>query len=149
MVLDPRDMNDPTAMAAHLPGTLEKLKRDGYAIFETVHRAKDGTCVPVEVSSHVVHLQGRLHVISLARDITERKKADLERDRLIAELQKALAEIKTLHDILPICSSCKRIRDDKGSWQQLESYISEHTGSEFSHGLCTECAKKMYPQYYK
>jgi ABC-type amino acid transport substrate-binding protein len=73
----------------------------------------------------------------------------VERNQAESALQKALVEIKTLHDILPICSSCKRIRNDKGSWQHLESYISEHTGSEFSHGLCTECAKIMYPQYYK
>jgi len=73
----------------------------------------------------------------------------VEREKLIADLQKALAEIKTLHGILPICASCKRIRDDKGAWQQLEAYISEHTDSQFSHGLCQECAKRLYPEYYR
>lgn len=83
------------------------------------------------------------------QDISDTKRAEEEREKLIAELQKALAEIKTLHGILPICSSCKKIRDDKGSWRQLEEYISEHTESKFSHGLCSDCAKKLYPKYYK
>ena len=72
-----------------------------------------------------------------------------ERERLIAELQKTLAAIKTLHGIIPICSSCKKIRDDEGSWKQLETYISEHTDAAFSHGICTECAKKLYPGYFE
>jgi len=72
-----------------------------------------------------------------------------ERETLIADLRKALAEIKTLHGILPICASCKKIRDDKGAWTQMEEYISKHTEAEFSHGLCQECAKKLYPAYYK
>ncbi len=61
----------------------------------------------------------------------------------IAELQKALAEIKTLHGILPICSVCKKIRDDKGSWEQMEVYIKTHSEADFSHGYCPECAKKV------
>jgi len=61
----------------------------------------------------------------------------------IAELQKALAELKTLHGILPICSVCKKIRDDKGSWEQMEVYIRTHSEADFSHGYCPECAKKV------
>jgi ABC-type phosphate/phosphonate transport system substrate-binding protein len=65
------------------------------------------------------------------------------------ELQKALAEIKTLHGILPICASCRKIRDEVGAWHQLETYISRHTDAQFSHGICKECAQKLYPQFYK
>jgi len=65
-----------------------------------------------------------------------------EREHLISVLRKALSEIKTLRGILPICSSCKKIRDDAGSWEQIESYIRDHSEAEFSHGLCPECAKK-------
>lgn len=65
------------------------------------------------------------------------------------ELRTALETIRTLHGILPICSSCKKIRDDKGAWQNLEAYISLHTDAEFSHGLCTECAQRMYPEVFK
>ena len=88
-------------------------------------------------------------MIGTIQDITERKQAEQERENLVANLQKALAEIKTLHGILPICSHCKKIRDDNGAWHQIETYISEHTDSQFSHGMCKECAKKYYPQYYK
>ncbi|WP_243319088.1 cache domain-containing protein [Geothrix paludis] len=61
------------------------------------------------------------------------------------ELQTALDTIKTLHGIIPICASCKKIRDDKGSWNQMETYISEHTEADFSHGICPECARRLYP----
>ncbi len=79
----------------------------------------------------------------------EKQQHRLEREKLIAELQEALATIKTLHGLLPICSSCKKIRDDKGSWTQIEAYISDHTDAEFSHGICSECAEKLYPDYFK
>lgn len=68
-----------------------------------------------------------------------------EKDDLIAKLQDALANIKKLSGLLPICSSCKKIRDDKGYWQQIESYIREHSEAQFSHGLCPDCLKKLYP----
>jgi hypothetical protein len=71
-----------------------------------------------------------------------------EQQKLIAELQGALAKIKTLKGMLPICASCKKVRDDKGYWSQIEAYISEHSEAEFSHGLCPECAQKLYPKYY-
>ncbi|KIX12967.1 ANTAR domain-containing response regulator [Dethiosulfatarculus sandiegensis] len=61
------------------------------------------------------------------------------------ELEQALVEIKTLRGILPICANCKKIRDDKGYWNQIEAYISEHSQAEFSHGLCPECIKELYP----
>jgi PAS domain S-box-containing protein len=83
------------------------------------------------------------------RDITESKNAEKEREHLISELQKALSDIKKLSGLLPICASCKKIRDDKGYWNQIESYISEHSEAEFSHGICPECAKKLYPDFYK
>ncbi len=74
-------------------------------------------------------------------------RAERERDRLIAELQEALANIKVLRGLLPICSHCKKIRDDKGYWKQVEVYLREHTDAQFSHGLCPECLRKLYPEY--
>jgi CheY-like chemotaxis protein len=65
------------------------------------------------------------------------------------ELRKALAKIKTLSGLLPICASCKKIRDDQGYWTQLESYISEHSEAVFTHGCCPECMKKLYPEMYE
>jgi hypothetical protein len=81
----------------------------------------------------------------LELEMDERKRAEEEKDKLILELQEALAKIKTLSGMLPICASCKKIRNDRGYWQQIESYMNEHSEIRFSHGLCPECAKKLYP----
>jgi DNA-binding response OmpR family regulator len=70
----------------------------------------------------------------------------LELERKNAELQKAMDEIKTLQGFIPICASCKRIRNDEGYWEQIETYISNHSEAQFSHGCCDECAKKLYPE---
>jgi len=76
------------------------------------------------------------------------KDANEKKSKLIIQLQESLAEIKTLSGLLPICASCKNIRDDKGYWNQIESYIREHSEAEFSHSICPECAKKLYPEIY-
>ncbi len=78
-------------------------------------------------------------------DITESKNLEAANQKAIADLQQALSEIKVLRGIIPICSSCKKIRDDKGLWNQVEKYLKEHTDSEFSHSICPECAAKMFP----
>lgn len=78
-----------------------------------------------------------------------RAKMEAEREQLIVELQEALAEVKTLSGLLPICASCKKIRDDKGYWQTVERYISEHSEAEFTHGICPDCVKKLYPDLYE
>ncbi|HEX6973191.1 MAG TPA: PAS domain S-box protein [Vicinamibacterales bacterium] len=78
-------------------------------------------------------------IYSVARDITEVKQAEEERERLLEELHAALAEVKTLQDFLPICSYCKRIRDDEDYWHSVEAYITAHTDTQFSHGICPTC----------
>ena len=75
----------------------------------------------------------------------ERKQIEEERERLILQLQDALAEVKQLSGLLPICASCKKIRDDKGYWNQIEEYICDHSDAIFSHSLCPDCLKKLYP----
>ena len=86
-------------------------------------------------------------IYSAARDITEQKRAQTERDQLLAALQKALAEVRTLQEILPICSYCKRIRDDAHYWQHVESYISQRTNTRFSHSICPSCyVSEVQPQ---
>jgi hypothetical protein len=82
-------------------------------------------------------------------DITDRKLAETERERLITELQSAIEQIKTLRGIVPICANCKKIRDDKGYWQQVEAYVSRHTEAQFSHSVCPNCMKKLYPEFCK
>ncbi len=93
--------------------------------------------------------QGRPAVIGTLLDISERKQAEQERDQLIIDHLDALSRIKTLSGLLPICSSCKKIRDDKGYWKQIESYISEHSDALFTHGMCPDCAKEFYPDLFK
>jgi PAS domain S-box-containing protein len=78
-------------------------------------------------------------IYSVARDITASKQAEEEREELLRELQAALAEVKTLKEILPICSYCRKLRDDKNQWYTVEDYISHHTTSLFSHGICPSC----------
>jgi len=80
-------------------------------------------------------------------DITERKKIEEERERLINKLKNALSEIKALQEILPICSHCKKIRDDQGNWEKVEKYIHDRSEAEFSHSICPECAKKVWGGY--
>ena len=116
--------------------------------------AVDSLFVPLIIAPIVIYFlrsESALKKINtqLENEIAERKRieeglldAKREREKLIADLQKALAEIKTLHGILPICMVCKKILDDKGSWKQMEVYIKEHSEAEFSHGYCPECAKK-------
>jgi DNA-binding response OmpR family regulator len=93
----------------------------------------------------------------IARPITNREllarvnamvrilRAERERDRLIVQLKETLARVKKLSGLLPICAGCKKIRDDKGYWNQIELYLKEHSDAIMSHGICPECAKKYYP----
>jgi PAS domain S-box-containing protein len=80
--------------------------------------------------------------IGIALDITEQKRLEEQREELIEELRNALADIKTLRGMLPICAWCKKIRDDRGYWNQIEAYISDHSDARFTHGICPECQKK-------
>ena len=78
----------------------------------------------------------------------ERQRHQEEREKLIAELQDALSKVKLLSGFIPICASCKKIRDDQGFWNQLEKYIQDHSEAEFSHSICPDCAKKLYPELF-
>ena len=89
-------------------------------------------------------------IYSVARDITDRKQAEEERERLLVQLQAALAEVRTLQGFLPMCSYCKSIRDDENYWQSVEAYISKHTNAQFSHGICPACFTNVVePQWKK
>lgn len=90
-----------------------------------------------------------LYYLPIIEDITGRKQSEREREQLVEQLRKTLSEVKRLSGLLPICASCKKIRDDKGYWKQVETYVSEHSDAVFSHSICPECAKKLYPEYFK
>jgi PAS domain S-box-containing protein len=85
-------------------------------------------------------------VVATSRDISERKRAEDEREHLLAELQEALARVKTLSGLLPICAWCKNIRDDQGYWERIETYISNHSDASFTHALCPSCERKVAPE---
>ena len=86
-------------------------------------------------------------VVANFRDITERKEAEGEREKLIRELQSALAQVTTLSGLLPICAWCKKIRDDEGYWQDVEGYLRKHSHVDFSHGICPDCVAKYREEY--
>jgi hypothetical protein len=93
----------------------------------------------------------RAIVIAMARfeDIMQLNRLNSELQARNQELRAALAQVKTLSGLLPICSNCKKIRDDEGYWQQVEIYISDHSEAEFSHGLCPDCMQALYPDSYE
>ena len=110
---------------------------------------RDGTIFYADINSASMEMEGKKYNIGFFRDITDRKHAEDDRDKVILELKESLDKIKQLSGLLPICSYCKKIRDDKGYWNQLEAYIQNHSEAEFSHGICQECAKKYFPDIYK
>ncbi|HJV49299.1 MAG TPA: PAS domain-containing protein [Geothrix sp.] len=116
--------------------------------YETLRKRKDGTLIHVALTaSPIVHGDGTIAGISvIARDITVRVQSAAERERLIEELRTALADVQILSGLVPICSWCKRIRDDSGYWTQVESYIQEHSPARFTHGICPQCAANFYPE---
>lgn len=116
--------------------------------FESQRLTKDGKIIDVWLTvTRLSDDSGKTTLIATTeRDITEKKAAMLKMEQTIDALQKALAEVKTLRGFLPICASCKKIRDDNGYWNQIEAYIRDHSEVEFSHGICPDCAKKLYPE---
>ena len=116
---------------------------------EFVALSKEGRSFHVEVSCSNVTNREDIIMGKMASfvDISQRKKGEKEKEELIGRLQEAFAKIKSLRGLLPICASCKKIRDDKGYWHQLELYVTENSEATFSHSLCPECAKNLYPDY--
>jgi PAS domain S-box-containing protein len=135
----------PADVPDELPVLLHWLQRgDPIKDFETVRQARDGRLVHVAVSiSPVKSASGRIiGAAMIARDIEERIRVERERDALLRQLQASLAEVQMLSGLLPICASCKKVRDDGGYWTQVEVYVRDRTNAEFTHGICPDCAKK-------
>ncbi len=86
-------------------------------------------------------------LVGIHIDITNRSQYEKDREKLISELQEAISKIKQLSGLLPICCNCKKIRNDNGSWTQIEAYIHEHSEAQFTHGLCEECLRELYPDF--
>jgi PAS domain S-box-containing protein len=106
---------------------------------------KDGSEFPLELSLDLWKAGDEMFYSGIIRDITERKQAEEERERLVAQLQEALGKVRTLQGLLPICAWCKKIRDDQGYWGSLETYITEHSQAQFTHAMCSDCLQKHCP----
>jgi PAS domain S-box-containing protein len=127
---------------------LDLVTKDGLLfVGESFHPSMgDGGLYLFGTASELNDSQGRaVGAIETIRDITDAKRTEKVRESIIAELQDALNKVRTLSGLLPICASCKKIRDDKGYWNQIESYIHKHSDAQFSHGICPDCAKRLYP----
>jgi PAS domain S-box-containing protein len=130
---------------------IKRAVEEGRSHYVYQHQLANGEIRDVEISANPIVIKDKEYSFSIVHDITARriaeemlKQKEVERERLIAELQEALAEVKTLNGLFPICASCKKIRDDKGYWNQIESYIQDHSDAKFSHGLCPECTDGLY-----
>lgn len=125
-----------------MPLMLDRL-RIGQPVkdFEGIRMRNDGIEINLAISvSPIKNTVGRIIGASMiARDINEQKRHQQEREKLIGELQDALAQVKNLTGLLPICASCKKVRDDHGYWTQVEVYVMNHSNAEFTHGICPDC----------
>ncbi|NUN69675.1 MAG: PAS domain S-box protein [Bacteroidetes bacterium] len=119
------------------------------ATVELTGRRKNGEIFPLEISIAEWEAASGTHFTGIIRDVTARKLIEADREQLIADLQNALEEVKTLSGIVPICANCKKIRDDKGYWEQVDHYVSKHTDAQFSHSICPDCTKELYPEQYQ
>lgn len=112
---------------------------------EIRNRARDGSIYWVQAT--IVPFMGPngrpTQYVAIRTEITDRKQAEEDRERLIADLSGALAEVRTLSGLLPICAMCKKVRDDDGNWNSLEAYVAKRTQAQFSHGCCPSCAVKF------
>jgi PAS domain S-box-containing protein len=129
---------------------MERLGSTGEArvIGKTVElhgMTKEGLEFPMELSLASWEIENETFYTSIIRDISARKRLEQEKEESILKLADALAKVKTLSGLLPICSYCKRIRDDKGYYHQIESYIRDHSEANFSHSICPNCAKEHFP----
>jgi PAS domain S-box-containing protein len=127
------------------PLRFEQLQKGELIRDERIIFKKDGERITIDVSSK--HISDNTYQV-IFRDVSQRKAHEEKRDGLIGYLEKALESVQTLESLLPICSTCKKIRDDKGYWQQIDAYITEHTGTLFSHTICENCTKNYYPEFY-
>ncbi|MFO7568596.1 MAG: PAS domain S-box protein [Smithellaceae bacterium] len=107
-------------------------------------QTNDGRKIHVDLISRACQIRDKKMIQCNIRDMTRRSREEDERMALIAKLREALTSVRTLSGLLPICASCKKIRDDAGYWRKLEQYISDHSDVKFTHGVCPECEKAMY-----
>lgn len=144
-----------TCQYEHFPPDVATSRRKQYdKVINTgkpVHFEDERAGMTFRISAYPVFDEERkvVKIAVFVVDITERKRAEAEREGFINDLREALSKIKTLRGFLPICSSCKKIRNDKGYWEQIEVYIRDNSDAEFSHSLCPDCVSRLYPDLFK
>ncbi|MDD5209334.1 MAG: DUF3365 domain-containing protein [Elusimicrobiales bacterium] len=121
----------------------------GANLFEWTHRRITGEDFPADVLLTRMNLGDKVFLQATVRDISERKQEQAKREALLAELKETLAQVKYLSGLIPICASCKKIRNDKGEWETVEHYVTAHSDAKFSHGVCPDCGVKLYGKYYE
>jgi PAS domain S-box-containing protein len=129
---------------ARVKRSIDQVFKSGISNVEAALCALGGENIPYLFTGYKYVREGSNYIVGVGLDISERVKIENEKAHLIQRLQETLSQVKQLSGLLPICSSCKKIRDDKGYWNQIESYIRKHAEVDFSHGLCPECVHKLY-----
>jgi YesN/AraC family two-component response regulator len=151
------DIRMPVMSGLEMARKIREESSNKQIIVTTAHSDTDYflAAIDIAVDQYILKPVQSDRLIAAVRKCTEYvlheraiQKYNEEREKLILELQEANAKVKTLSGFLPICASCKKIRDDKGYWNQIETYISEHSEALFSHGICPDCAKILYPEFY-
>jgi len=143
--------SDPCGSLEH-PCPLDEMRRTkAPVVLEHVHLSAEGVPFNAEIHAYpILDRRGELvRMVEYSIDVSARRRAEAEREKYVRELEIALANVRTLHGLLPICSSCKKIRDDQGYWSEVEEYILEHSDAEFSHSYCPDCAETALSQRRK
>jgi PAS domain S-box-containing protein len=130
---------DHPVAACPLPKMLKTKKRESAEV-----ETQEGRWMFISVDPIFNDAGQIISAVHITRDITQRILIQNEREILVRDLKNALAQIKTLNGLIPICSTCKKIRDDRGYWNLIESYIESHADVAFSHGICPECSDRLY-----
>ncbi|TAN42512.1 MAG: response regulator [Nitrospirae bacterium] len=144
------DIRMPEMGGIEMAGKIMEINNDARIILTTAHSDTEYLidAINIGVGQYVLKPIDTNALITAMTKCARTLMLQKEREILIKQLQEALDTVKTLKGMIPICSSCKKIRDDKGFWEQIESYITEHTEAEFTHSICPECTKRIYPQFY-
>lgn len=139
--IHPDDRRAAQAAAARL------ARGRGVIALENRVRARDGSYRWLSWTATSSPARGLVYAV--AHDVTDRKRRQEERERLIGGLRAALANVRTLSGLLPMCAYCKRIRDDQNYWQRVERYLGTHTDAEFSHGICPTCLERVEQEFLR
>jgi len=146
---EPRDLVGAPFSGLFPPETvsmlLERLRAHDAVLADQSFRRADDTVTRMDLTAAMAPWGDRQAFVVTLRSTEERRRAEAEQASLVARLQEALARVKLLSGLLPICCHCKRIRDAQGSWTDVEDYLRRHSEADFTHGICSECLGAHHP----